>query len=275
MPRVSNPNVLPALKVCKNPNCGMVATSFDGLCPAHAPIRRLKNYTSRPRVPRAARNPIGVELEMQNRQRLNNLTTVARFVCSDGSIGYDGGEIKLVQDASKISNLAADTAQRAALAGCETDRRCGFHVHLGLDSLQYRTIHSDSQAVNRLYAAVKHVEPYFFDIMPRSRRKNTYCTTVGCNSSLFNHYSWVSLSRRVPTIEVRIHAGTTNAWKVKAWIEVCIELKKYFCDAIGDFDMGSYSCNWRFSQNLATGTLAQKYLLARENAGGSLKKFGF
>ena len=274
MPRVSNPNVLPALKVCKNPHCGSVATSFDGFCPAHAPRRHLKGYNSRPRVPRAARNPIGVELEMQNRQRLNNLTTVARFVCSDGSIGYDGGEIKLVQDATKISNLAADTAQRAALAGCEVDKRCGFHVHLGLDSEQYRTIHN-SEAVHRLYAAVKRVEPYFFDIMPRSRRRNQYCTTVDSPSSLFNHYSWVSLSRRVPTIEIRIHAGTTNAWKVKAWVEVCIELKKYFCDAIGDFDMGSYSCNWRFSQNLATGTLAQKYLLARENAGGSLAKFGF
>ena len=274
MPRVANPNVLPALKVCKNPNCGMVATSFDGFCPAHAPRRNLKNYNSRPRVPRAARNPIGVELEMQNRQRLNNLTTVARFVCSDGSIGYDGGEIKLVQDAAKISNLAADTAQRAALAGCEADKRCGFHVHLGLDSNQYRTIHADSQAVHRLYATVKRVESYFFDIMPRSRRRNQYCTTVDSPSALFNHYSWVSLSRRVPTIEVRLHGGTTNAWKVKAWVDVCIELKKYFVDAIENV-VPHQMYNERFSRNLPTGSLAQKYLLARENAGGSLKKFGF
>jgi hypothetical protein len=273
MPRVANPNVLPALKVCKNPNCGMVATSFDGLCPAHAPIRRLKNYTSRPRVPRAACNPIGVELEMQNRQRLNNLTTVARFVCSDGSIGYDGGEIKLVQDASKISNLAADTTQRAALAGCEADKRCGFHVHLGLDADQYHAI-NNSEAVHRLYAAVKHIEPYFFDIVPRSRRKNQYCSTVNAPSFLFNHYSWVSLSRRVPTIEVRIHGGTTNAWKVKAWVDVCIELKKYFLHAIeSTAHFGVYDS--RFSNNLPSGSLAQKYLFAREIAGGSLKNFGF
>ena len=278
MPRAS---ALPQLKLCKHSRgcCGL-ATSWDGFCVAHAGYRALKSYNARPKPSRSTKNPIGVELEMFNPISIYHLTPVARFVCSDASLPYGGGEIKLVQDATKIANVAADTAQRAGFAGAKVNRSCGFHVHMGLPSgmrPQLHNIYDVSGAYTNVYILAKHFEEYFFDIVPRSRRSNTYCCTIKSMSYLNHHYSWLSFSARVPTCELRIHGGTVNPWKVKGWTEVAVEFRKLVNDAIND---GS---EWKqvvggskkFSDHMPAGTLGSKYLIAREKANGSLAEFGF
>lgn len=290
MPRIARSSCsLPNVKICKRNECGNVAVSFDGLCSTHAPIRRIKSYNSRPSCSRM-KNPIGMELELVHPRGHYHITPIARYVCSDASIGYDGGEIKFVAPADKIADKAADIAQRAAHAGCKVNKRCGFHVHNSLPDgvggglrCQSSDLISEGYyqdyAIKRLYNFAKVFEEYFFDIVPQSRQKNGYCARLTNAASLHNHYSWLSLSHRVPTVELRIHGATVNPWKVKGWMEVNIRMRELMHEVILDNNNESALSitqkSAKFSDFMPDGSLGKKYLLARENAGGSLTEFGF
>jgi len=283
MPRRVVSCQLPPIKTCKNPNCASVAISYDGFCKSHAPSRRIKSYNSRPRCSSRWANPIGIELEMIHPESSSRLAQVARFACTDGSLPYGGAEIKLVQDASKITNIAADTAQRAGLAGAKVNRSCGFHVHMGLPNgimsgLDRRNDAnwSTSNARNRLWGLAMHFQEYFFDIVPKTRRTNSYCSQLtSSTNSLFSHYSWLSVSGRVPTVELRIHSGTVNPWKVKGWVEVAVRLREMVNAAILGTEGWDNLPSRKFVDYVEPGTLGSKYLLARERAGGKLVNFGF
>jgi len=282
MPRRVVSCQLPPVKTCKNPNCASVAISYDGFCKAHAPSRRVKSYNSRPRCSTRWENPIGIELEMIHPESSSRLAQVARFACTDASLPYGGAEIKLVQDASKITNIAADTAQRAGLAGAKVNRSCGFHVHMGLpknvttglDSRDYNW--SITNARFRLHQFAMHFQEYFFDIVPKTRRTNHYCTQLTSSTgSLYSHYSWLSVSGRVPTVELRIHSGTVNPWKVKGWVEVAVRMREMVNAAILGTKGWDNLPSRKFVDYMEPGTLGSKYLLARECAGGKLVNFGF
>lgn len=291
MPRVRRAScTLPPVKICKRPDCGNIAVGFDGCCVGHTQRRRVKSYNARPTC-RRMKNPIGMELELVHPSGVNYITPIARYVCQDASIGYDGGEIKFVAPADKIADKAADIAQRAAHAGCKTNKRCGFHVHNSLpngigqalacyDTKMIQDGYRHNEALTRLYWLAKNFEEYFFDISPKSRRTNGYCVKLGSNvNTLHSHYSWLSLSNRVPTAELRIHASTVNPWKVKGWIEVNLRLRELMHDVIldvkGQNGMGTPQGSLSFSDYMPANSLGKKYLIARENAGGTLKNFGF
>jgi hypothetical protein len=187
-----------------------------------------------------------------------------------------------VQDAAKIANVAADTAQRAALAGAKVNSACGFHVHMGLPaavsrgSLQRHDIYEPVHYTrNRLYKFAKHFEEYFFDIVPRSRKGNIYCERLQDVNSMLCHHAWFSVSYSVPTVELRIHGGTVNPWKVKGWVEVCIRMRQMINAAILNEEGWDNLPSRKFVDYLEPGTLGSKYLLARECAGGKLVDFGF
>jgi len=215
-------------------------------------------------------------------QSVSCLAQVARFACSDASLPCGGAEIKLVQDASKITNIAADTAQRAGLAGAKVNRSCGFHVHMGLpknvttglDSRDYNW--SITNARTRLWQFAMHFQEYFFDIVPKTRRTNNYCSQLNSSiGSLYSHYSWLSVSGRVPTVELRIHSGTVNPWKVKGWVEVAVRLREMVNAAILGTEGWDDLPSRKFVDYMEPGSLGSKYLLARECDGGKLVNFGF
>lgn len=268
------PITLPQLKICKKFGCYHVATSFDGWCKVHAPRRPLKSYSSSPKVPVRSQDPIGVELEMFNPNTVYNLTNVARFVCSDGSLPAGGGEIKLCNDAKRIADIAADTTQRARLAGAEVNRKCGFHVHMSLRHGWNVMPYSErTQQVRRLYEWVIKYQNKFFDIMPPSRYTGNYSQALTDESHLHRHYSWITFGRRSPTLEIRIHGGTTNPWKVKGWLEFCIKLRSVLNHVLN----GEYDHVPEFedlSDLCPIGSLAQRYIQARERS-RSLAEFGF
>lgn len=265
---------LPQLKVCKYSSCSNIAISWDGVCKEHAGRRSLRSYSERPK-PRTS-DCIGVEMEMFNPQSVYQLTPVARFVCADGSLDTNGaGEVKLCSTPSRIAAIAADTAQRARLGGADVNRKCGFHVHMSLPSAWHSAGYDDRTAMRiRLNNFAKTIEDKFFDIMPPSRRSNAYCQRLS-SVDMTSHYAWLSLSRSVPTIEIRLHGGTTNPWKVKAWIEFCIALRKRIHDVIlGVVDEYQHAMVDSLADICKYGSLAYKYIKARE-ASPCLEKFGF
>jgi hypothetical protein len=265
-------NSLPLIKICKNNSCGNVATSYKGFCPKHSPYARIKSYSSRP-MPRKLKNPIGVELEMFHPQGQHSLTPISQYVCCDGSLPNGGVEIKAVADSKRIGDKAADITQRARFAGAQVNSRCGFHVHLDKAfALPQLCSVVRTEYYNRITLFANTVQDYFFDIMPPSRKNNVYCQPID-QSSITSHHCWLSMSHAVPTIEVRLHGGTLNPWKVKAWIEVCICIQQAIL-AIVTADNPDYKQYSRFSDMLPYSSLGKKYLLARETS-NVLTSFGF
>lgn len=288
---------LPALKLCKHANCSNVAISYNGYCKDHIDYHLVRYYTARPSVGRT-KDPIGIELEMYNRDHYKYLTCITPYVCRDGSLNsYSfSGEAKYVSSVKNIKDRAADIAQRARLAGNFVDRTCGFHVHCSLPAnirrvgsyyhnngyVLYNVNEWSNESSNNyrdksltLFKFISTIQDYFFDIVPPNRRANSYCRKISNISHILDHYSWISLSHNVPTMEIRIHGGTVNPWKIMGWLDVCIKLRecvhKIYANNFTEDDI--LACK-RFSDIMPEGSIGKTYLLARE-ASPILTKFGF
>lgn len=275
---------LPRLKMCKD--CHEIAIAYDGRCKLHTQCsNRIRNYTDRPNPTQAMSNPFGVELEAINTCPRNSLFTVEPFICYDSSVSGDGGaEIKIISDYKRMGDKSADTAQRARLAGGKVNRRCGFHVHMSMpkimESFSGRPIFMPmgESTMRNIYPYLEGMQETFFKIVPNHRRDNEYCRAFNDGwYSLNDHHCWIARGARTPTIELRIHPGTLNPWKVKAWIEVCKQLQ----DIIHSVMKGQPSKeaeeakSGNFLNTLKKGSLARKYLDARMASNGTLVKFGF
>ena len=199
---------LPRLKMCKNDNCSDIAVSYDKCCVRHSRAsRQVRCYTSRPMPTPSMKNPFGMELECVNTAPNNPLGTVTRFACSDASLDCDGVEIKIVADVKKIGDKAADIAQRARIAGGKVTRKCGFHVHMSRP-IEYTTLGGrscyaeiNSSTAQTAFAFIKGMEDQFFQMIPNHRRDNQYCRKLYSYESLYEHYSWVSISDGFPLLK--------------------------------------------------------------------------
>lgn len=275
---------LPRLKMCKD--CDEIAVSFDGRCKNHTRSSRgVRNYTDRPNPTKSMVNPFGVELEAINTCPRRSLFSVEQFVCYDSSVEGDGGaEIKIIADSKRIGDKSADVAQRALIAGGKVNKKCGFHVHMSMpkvaESISGRPIFQPltDQDLRNIYPFLEGMQSVFFSLMPPSRRDNHYCRAFRDGFySLQDHHSWVARGARTPTLELRIHPGTLNPWKVKAWIDVCKGLQKIVHSVM----LGSPSKDaidareGRFIETFKKNSLARKYLDARMASNGSLRNFGF
>jgi hypothetical protein len=274
---------LPRLKMCKN--CSDIAVAWDGRCIRHTRASRsTRGYTERPMPTPAMKNPFGMELECINPDgNRHALNVVSKFPCSDASLGDGGVEIKIVADAKKIGDKAADIAQRARMVGGVINHKCGFHVHMSRP-VEYKTLRGvqmyqnigGSEASN-LYPYLRGMEATFMSMVPKHRRDNQYCRALSNANDIFDHYYWLSISTRVPTIELRIHPGTLNPWKVKAWAEVCAGLQTILHSIIAGKpnEAAEKAKEGNLLSTFEPNSLAAKYIKARLNANGNLKKFGF
>ena len=100
--------------------------------------------------------------------------------------------------------------------------------------------------------------------------------TVNSENDLMAHYSWASLSVKYPTLEIRVHGATLNAWKVKGWIDVVTQLRPAIMAAMTNSE--SWNCYKHITSIfdiLDSNSIGYKYMLARRRANGSLTSFGF
>lgn len=270
---------LPQLKMCQAAGCTNIATGIGSKrCFEHDTHRAMKAYSSAPKPPKHAKsNYVGVELECFHPSTFYKVTHVARYVCRDGSLPANGGEIKLCSQEKKIENDAADVAQRAALVGNKTNKKCGFHIHLSLPAWRRQDSLTVTNGMTNLANLFIKLQDQIFELMPPSRRDNMYCRKINNYHNLTNHYSWASLSSKYDTLEIRVHGATLNPWKVKGWISAVTQLHPIILAAIKD------STEWHESykklesvfQVLDPNTIGYKYLQARKNSNGTLTTFGF
>lgn len=274
MPRTAT-IVLPQLKMCSNPDCGNIATGSTGFCFDHTPRRSLRSYTASPKPRANVKNPMGIEIECYNPDTVYKVTHVSTYVCSDGSLPRNGGEIKLCGPESKMEDQAADVVQRSAIAGNAVNKSCGLHLHFQLPQVYY----DRGEGYKRTFHLTQAMQDFLFDIVPRSRRNNGYCTKTSSERSVTSHYNWFSMSNHVPTYEIRLHAGTMNAWKIKGWINAWTQVRPEIHKVIaGEDGWENIVDSFRgdgFMNKLNPRSIGYKYIKARSVNGGTLRNFGF
>lgn len=213
-----------------------------------------ENTTSTPRIKRATYT-FGVEIEMANTSRRDieekcrengvNIYYDATYNHRDGHRYYkfmrDGSlegsnPIECVSPVLKSStgfkSLKA-TCKALNDANCGVNRTCGFHVHIGAESL------TEEQYCN-VFINYMHLENVIDTFMAASRRGNSseWCRTLrGLN--IQNVFSRDALNRcirdryfkvnpqswsRHKTIEFRQHGGTINYEKIEMWVKFCAKL---------------------------------------------------
>lgn len=260
---------LPRLKTCLHPECQNFGITMDGKCSEHTSIR--DEWGSTPRNVREIQNPIGMELECICDNRA--IRKITECVCDDGSLPYNGHEIKILGDASEIGVKAADIARKARTLGARVHRCCGFHVHTSLPGKSRESIES-SRIANRFFETLDPIQDEMFELFP-TRARSSYCTKFDEGDDLFSHFSWISFSANHPTIEVRIHPGTLSASKIYAWGEVCIGLQKLFHDVImgRETDRTEEAKAGNLFGLFDEDSVALQYLNARKNQNGRNVRF--
>lgn len=120
--------------------------------------------------------------------------------------------------------------------GCQVDRRCGLHVHIGANALGVDRVKS---TIKRWLANERHLDT----IQPRSRRgtSNIFCQPLADTIDVDRinscrtieelsyiqdtRYSKLNLTsyRRHRTIEFRHHSGSTDATKITNWVKFLLD----------------------------------------------------
>lgn len=101
--------------------------------------------------------------------------------------------------------------------GCFVNDTCGLHVHLDAR-------HLDKDGVKLIGKRLGTTLPVLAQMVPSSRRTNTYCKLkVGKMSDRHDDkYYAVNLQAysKFKTVEVRLHSSTTNYTKIANWISI-------------------------------------------------------
>lgn len=133
----------------------------------------------------------------------------------------------------------------------ETDRSCGFHVHLGL--------RNETESKSRVWAAwmitlAKNIEDSVFASVPNSRQNNSYCMrwkgvyiTEGSmryryarNKGENSHrYQWINpvemfRSEGIRTVENRLMGDTKDYYLLLAWISAYMMMGRTALELIED-----------------------------------------
>lgn len=157
--------------------------------------------------------------------------------CHDGSVNGDGMEYKIkpehVRDAPRsLAALRALTMD----PHIQTDKSCGFHVHVGIPTASR---HADKWA-ECFVALAREVEEAVFRSVPLTRRENEYCrkwsrSLAGIKEREYHaskydnspyRYQWVNIVemfRRggIRTVEVRLMGDSKNYLYLMAWSSFC------------------------------------------------------
>lgn len=205
----------------------------------------------------------GVELELEGKKHsIMEAVQEAGYSCNIEAYSHSTPRVwKIVTDASVsngcelVSPILKGKAGAEALykvckslqkKGIKVNRTCGFHVHVGMDTLTYDASLNQWKNIFDTYSKMQEVINTF---MPESRKNNRYCkslhtpsrnsisraTTLGKVGDLFTRdryyvVNWYSYSRH-STVEFRHHSGTCNPIKALNWVLFCLELVDFSKDS--------------------------------------------
>jgi len=176
----------------------------------------------------------------------------------DGSLMNDDRGVEIVspilRGAEGLRQLR--TAMGALVsARCTVTRRCGFHVHVGADSLGVRGFKHLAGAYGRLEAVIDRL------VSPSRRgNENNYCRSIAaridvsqlasarshegvaravgqdCSPRSYTRYTKLNLQCywQHGTVEFRQHQGTVEFEKARHWVVLCLRFVHQACRAPAD-----------------------------------------
>ena len=159
----------------------------------------------------------------------------------DGSIqaaewGSTGVEIvsPVLSGAAGITKVDAMVA-RLQTMGAKVNASCGLHVHIGFNG--------SAQQLAKLISLVSfHEKALYASTGTKNREVNHYCGSIKLAYKPLEKMTAMSTMNRIcgdryralnlqnlidgrrPTVEFRVFAGTLNATKIKAYIQICLAL---------------------------------------------------
>ena len=177
----------------------------------------------------------GIELEMSSlsigsAQSLLNRAGLTWAVKPDGTRGVSAEAVSPILGAETLAQCT--TAARAlASAGATVNKQTGYHVHLGAD-------HYGLNGIANLVVNWAIAHDTIAALVAPSRLNNGFCRPLSLqdadrtaeqvrNGRIANinggRYYSLNLASydRHGTVEIRLHHGTLNGSKIKAWAEFC------------------------------------------------------
>lgn len=157
-------------------------------------------------------------------KRLRRLIQAANIprasVKDDGSLHDDEGvgvEITLLFNSADGFEPLNKLCKVLHDAGCYVNKTCGLHVHLDARHLKNKGVKLIGRRLGRALPVLKW-------IVDPSRHNNTFCQmdVSRFTSTHSSRYFAINLTAffRYKTIEIRMHGGSTNARKIRSWIEL-------------------------------------------------------
>lgn len=176
----------------------------------------------------------------------------------DGSLDSGGVEFRSVpMNGDLLFNSIEDFCDTLNKKDYEVNKSCGLHIHL--------EVKHQLEFLKKLYLFYLKFEPFFFNMLPKSRQSTGYCEkfkryyrdspedimntknlddfkmmlyeTRFYNSRIRCHnngkrYCWANLHSIFyrNTLEIRSHSGTINSIKIINWIMIHQRVLKFICE---------------------------------------------
>lgn len=177
----------------------------------------------------------GIELEMSSlsigsAQTLLNRAGLNWSVKPDGTRGVSAEAVSPILGSDTL-NQCTTAARALAAAGATVNKQTGYHVHLGVE-------HYGLNGIANLVVNWAAAHDTIGALVAPSRLNNGFCRPISLldaernaelvrNGQVYNvgggRYYSLNLASydRHGTVEVRLHHGTLNGSKIKAWAEFC------------------------------------------------------
>ena len=184
----------------------------------------------------------GIELEVSdlsiyNAQTLLNRAGLNWQAKSDGTHHVSAEAVSPILNREGL-NEAKSATKALRIGGATVNKQCGLHVHLGAD--EYGT-----EGIAHLVWNWNLAHRTIGALVAKSRLNNRFCVPVSfseldsqcehvrngniSNIGLNGRYRSLNLNAYAQhgTVEVRLHHGTLNGSKVKAWAEFVSAMARY------------------------------------------------
>lgn len=139
--------------------------------------------------------------------------------CSEdhGSNQYEGREIRVLVKESELNTVLPKICSVLDEIGAKVNKSCGLHVHFDMRWANY-------EQRGTIYSKLYHSLPLLTQIVPKTRRKNTYCTRNRRSTPNYNgrRYKMINVAsyNKHHTFEIRLFNSSTNAHKIINWINL-------------------------------------------------------
>jgi hypothetical protein len=250
---------------CKHNGCYEPADCKHGFCSQHCNLHSIGSYSDR-RYPRSDLPHIGVEIEVVYKDADSFRRGVGIDCHRDGSLGTYGAEYKVLAKSTVIASEVAELVQELWKRRARVNRSCGLHVHLDVRQI------GDARRTE-LLDWMQRTEQAWFGLMPPSRCGSSYARLM-TETNRNDHFTWAHVTS-YNTVEIRLHGGTLNPYKIAGWVTALVHLQAKTLDAsytfpcTGDADADFWTV---FADCPMEG---KEYLATRKACGGVVRDAAF